>query len=256
MFVLAIVLSLSSAAPTSAFDRLSNTTTWVAANKGLKLLIPVGSEMHITTQGQDKRVVDDVDVRFWATLAGTSTPDLGILGGAYGNNVGALLIDGVRIDAVSCAMPPVPTRTGRFTTWHRDISLTAKGLRAVAAARTKIEIACGKRVEEITGNELTNFASMAKLFASSSFPSDGEERRQRQDEFDKKEAQAERADRVATSKAAAVGGEMALVQAKKMMKVASCIASEFEEDDEADVAAVTQKCKGFIDANGNLIGAR
>lgn len=256
MLVLALALSLGAAAPTSTFDRLSNTTTWVAANKGLKLLIPVGSELHITTQGKDKAVVDDVDVRFWATLSSSSTPDLGILGGDIGHGVGALLVDGVRIDAASCALPMVPTPAGRFTTWHRDISVTAKGLRAIAAARSKVELACGKRIEEITGNDLANFVATAKLFVASSFPRDGDERRQRQDGFDKKEEQAEHDARVAVSKAAAVGGEMALVRAKKMIKIASCIATEFEDDDEADVEAVTSKCKGFIDANGNLMAAK
>ena len=257
MLAIAIALSLS-AAPTSEFDRLSNTTLWVAANKGLKLLVPVGSELRVRTEGTTKSVVREANVRFWATLSSDSAPTIGILGAASGIGTdGALLIDGTRADSVSCGMPSVPTRMGRLTTWHRDMTLTAKGLRALSNARKKIEVACGNRVEVIEGSDLANFTAAAKLFSSAEFPSDVAEQMKKQAEFDRKE-QAERDDRPPprTASSGAVGGEMAALRARKLVQIADCIATEFEENESAKVDVVTNLCKGYIDANGNLVSTK
>lgn len=261
MLVFAIALSLS-AAPTSEFDRLSNTTLWVEANKGLNFLIPVGNELRIRTEGRDKAIVNEAQVRFWATLAAGSAPTIGILAGDTGIGApGALLVDGTRIDSVSCGMPPVPTPMGRFTTWHRDIGLSAKALRGLANARKKIEIACGSRVEVIVSVELASFVSAAKLFAASTFPHDVAEQMKRQKEFDRKAEEKEREERPTASppgsvSPVALGGEMAALRARKMVQVADCIANEFEEHEDAKTDVVTKKCKGFIDSNGNLISAK
>lgn len=258
MLFFALALSLA-AAPTSEFDRLSNSTLWVEANKGLKILTPVGNELRIRTEGRDKAIVNEADVRFWATLPSNSAPDFGILGGDSGiGAAGALLVDGARIDSVSCGMPPVPTPMGRFTTWHRDIGLSAKALRALANARNKVEIACGSRVEEIVSVELAGFVSTAKLFAAATFPHDVAEQMKRQKEFDRKEEEKVRstASQAGSSSPVALGGEMAALRARKMVQVADCIANEFEEHEDTKTEAVTKKCKGFIDSNGNLISSK
>ena len=254
MLVLAIALSLC-AAPTAEYDRLSNTTLWVEANKGLKGLIPVGNELQVKTEGKEKRVVIEASMRFWATLSADSAPELGILGGETNIlSAGNLLVDGVRVDSISCALPPVPRRMGRFTTWHRDLMLTAKGMRAIASARKKVEFACGKRVESIESNELTNIAAAAMLFAGSEFQHDVAEQFRNQREADATEES--KSAPQSASPSVVLGGEMAALRARKLVRIAECIAEEFEKDEDANPEMVTKKCKGFIDAKGSLISVK
>lgn len=255
----AILLWLA-AAPASEYDRVADRTTWVEAHKGMRLLVPFGIELRVQTEGRKTDAVKAVHMRFWSTLGSKTVPLVGLPAADTGSlGSGALFVDGARVDGVSCAVPSAPTPMGSFTTWHRDVSLTAKGARGLAKARKSIEITCGGKTEQVEGEAVKRFAALATNFASSTFTYDVVDQMKRQSEFEKREAEKEKAEQTpapasAPGAAAAVGGEMAALRARKLIGVADCIANSFEEDSSASAEAVTKKCKGYIDANGNLIG--
>lgn len=140
--------------------------------------------------------------------------------------------------------------------WHRDVKITAKGARAMATARKSIEVACGGKSEQIDAEAVKRFAALAARFSSSAFVYDVHEQSRRMREAEARQAEQARAERPAPpppTATSAVGGEMAALRARKLVGVADCIANAFEENPATPADVVTTQCKGYIDANGNLI---
>ena len=258
------------AAPVSTYDRLSDTTLVIEKVMGMDFLIPVGTELEVVAYGNKRNdKVKTATLRFWQTLSERSAPS-GIIAEKTVLKGGDLVVDGKRAGDIWCDLPAAPTPVGNFTTWSKELPLNGENVRAIAAARSKIEVRCQRTVKVIEGDTLKALLVVARQFARARFDTDPARERasvsKQDDDDDAPRSVRSRKDdddddgpprsaAIATLKAGA-SGEMAALRARKLVGVADCIATELEDNAAATTETVKKKCKGYIDVDGNLVTVR
>jgi hypothetical protein len=251
MLVIAVLMAVS-ATPTTAYDRITDTTETVEEVKAMKFLTPYGVDFRVRSTGRGTSPVRSSLFRVWQTIGESTQPD-GLFEAK--SSTGNLLVDGRRVDKLFCGNPDTQP-AGRFVTWAMDVHITQKGMQAIANASKLIEISCGPKVEKVEGAAVKAFASMARPFLRSDYASEvTQEVRDAQGNL-KQDATGEKVETASRAPAKAprsLGSDMAAARARKYAAVAACIAATYEQDEEATEQDLIAKCKGFIDGEGSLV---